>query len=104
MPFSNINANSTIGDGSLINSHVSVHHDCEIGQFVELSPGCRVLGNCKIGNFTTIGSNAVILPKITIGNNVTVAAGAVVTTDVPDNCMVAGIPAIIKKELPPINQ
>ena len=104
MPFSNINANSTIGDGSLINSHVSVHHDCEIGQFVELSPGSRVLGNCKIGNFTTIGSNAVILPKITIGNNVTVAAGAVVTTDVPDNCMVAGIPAIIKKELPPINQ
>ena len=33
-----------------------------------------------------------------IGNNVTIAAGSVVTKDVPDNCMVAGIPAIIKKD------
>lgn len=34
---------------------------------------------------------------IRIGNNVTVAAMAVVTHDVPDNCVVAGIPAKILK-------
>lgn len=34
-----------------------------------------------------------ILPGVTIGNNVVVAAGEVVTKDVPDNCLVAGIPA-----------
>ncbi|MCU0350311.1 MAG: hexapeptide transferase, partial [Flavobacterium sp.] len=32
-----------------------------------------------------------------------VAAGAVVTKDVPSNCMVAGIPAKIKKEIEPLN-
>lgn len=31
--------------------------------------------------------------NIFIGNNVTVAAGAVVTKDIPDNTLVAGVPA-----------
>jgi bifunctional N-acetylglucosamine-1-phosphate-uridyltransferase/glucosamine-1-phosphate-acetyltransferase GlmU-like protein len=40
---------------------------------------------------------------VQIGSNVIVAAGAVVTKDVPDNCMVAGVPAIIKKQLNPLS-
>ena len=40
-----------------------------------------------------------ILPGITIGNNVVVAAGAVVTKDVPDNCVVGGVPARILKNI-----
>jgi sugar O-acyltransferase (sialic acid O-acetyltransferase NeuD family) len=103
MAFSFISANVEIGDGTLINAHASIHHDCVIGKFVEISPGARILGNCDIGNFTTIGANATILPKVTIGSNVVVAAGAVVTADVPDNCMIAGIPAIVKKQLPALS-
>ena len=38
-------------------------------------------------------STVIMEKKIHIGNNVVVAAGAVVTKDVPDNCLVAGIPA-----------
>lgn len=34
---------------------------------------------------------------IFIGNNITVAPNAVVTHDVPDNCIVAGVPAKIIK-------
>ena len=41
--------------------------------------------------------NCTILPGVTIGNNVVVAAGAVVTKDVPDNCVVGGVPAKIIK-------
>lgn len=52
----------------------------------------------KIGNNVWIGGGAVINPGVTIGNNVTVASGAVVTGAVPDNVVVAGVPAkIIKK-------
>lgn len=40
-----------------------------------------------------------ILPGVKIGNNVVVAAGAVVTQDIPDNVLVAGVPAKIKKKL-----
>ncbi|MFM9989048.1 acetyltransferase [Flavobacterium sp.] len=100
MSFTSVNADARIGNGTLINSYSSVHHDCIIGEFVEISPGARVLGNCTIGDFTTIGANATILPKVVIGSNVIVAAGAVVTKNVPSNCMVAGVPAIIKKQLP----
>ena len=46
-----------------------------------------------------IGANATILTGVTIGKNAVVAAGAVVTKDVPDNCMVGGVPAKIIKEI-----
>lgn len=46
-----------------------------------------------------IGANATILPGVTIGENSVVAAGAVVTKDVPNNTVVAGIPAKIIKDI-----
>lgn len=89
----------TIGKGSLINLNCTIGHDVVIGEFVELCPGVSISGNCNIGNQSFIGTNATILPNVSIGENVVVAAGSVVIKDVPDNCMVAGTPAIIKKEL-----
>lgn len=52
-----------------------------------------------IGDDVWIGGNCTIVDGVTIGSNVVVAAGAVVTKDVPDNCVVAGVPARIVKEL-----
>lgn len=52
-----------------------------------------------IGNDVWIGGNVTILPGVTIGNNVVVAAGAVVNRDVPDNCLVGGVPARLIKEI-----
>ena len=46
-----------------------------------------------------IGTNAVILPGVTIGSHAVVAAGAVVTTDVPDNTVVGGVPAKIIRQI-----
>lgn len=92
-----------IKKGVLINLNCTIGHDSTIGKFVEMSPGVHISGNCKIGNFSIIGTNGTILPKISVGENVIVAAGAVVTKNVPDNCMVAGIPAIVKKTFKPLS-
>lgn len=46
-----------------------------------------------------IGAAATILPGVTIGENAVVAAGAVVTTDVPANTVVGGVPANVLKKL-----
>lgn len=89
-----------IKKGALINLNCTIGHDSLIGEFVEMSPGVHISGNCIVGDYSVIGTNATVLPRVTIGKNVIVGAGSVVTKDIPDNCLVVGIPAIIKKELP----
>lgn len=51
----------------------------------------------NIGDNCYISTGVIILAPIDIGNNVTIAAGAVVTKDMPDNAVVAGVPAKIVK-------
>lgn len=46
-----------------------------------------------------IGAGVTILPGVTVGVNSVVAAGAVVSKNVPDNTVVAGVPAIIIKSI-----
>ena len=48
-----------------------------------------------------IGAGATILPGVTIGENSIVGAGAVVTTNVPPNTIVGGIPAKVIKKIEP---
>lgn len=52
-----------------------------------------------IGNDVWMGGNVTICPGVTVGNNVVIAAGAVVAHDVPDNCVVGGVPAVKIKDL-----
>lgn len=47
----------------------------------------------KVGNNVMIGMNSLIMPGITIGDNVIVGAHSVVTRSIPDNTIVAGVPA-----------
>lgn len=87
-----------IGKGVIVYFGSIITHDVIIGDFVEIAPNVTLLGRCSIGKETHIGSNATILPDVNVGEHVVIAAGAVVTKDVPNNCMVAGIPAVIKKQ------
>ena len=47
----------------------------------------------------SIGSGSTILANVTIGENAIVGAGSVVTKDVPDNVIVAGNPARVKRRI-----
>lgn len=51
-----------------------------------------------IGNNVFIGTGAVIRSGKVIGDNVKIGANAVVTHDIPSNCVVGGVPAIIIKD------
>ena len=56
--------------------------------YYEYNSGCiEVMDN------VFIGSNSIILQNVRIGSNVIIAAGSIVTKDVPDNSIVAGVPA-----------
>ena len=92
-----VNRGASIGKHTIVNTNATVDHDCEIGDFVHIAPGATLCGGIKVGKGTLIGANATVLPNCTIGKNVIVGAGAVVTTDLPDNVIVAGVPAKIIK-------
>jgi len=83
----------------LINIGVSISHDCIIKDNVYLSPQVAVSGFVTIESDVFIGTNATIIDNITIGKGAIIAAGAVVTKDVAPYTMVAGCPAVLKKNM-----
>jgi acetyltransferase-like isoleucine patch superfamily enzyme len=46
-----------------------------------------------------LGAGSLILPGVTIGRKAVVAAGAVVTKNVPEMSLVAGVPAVVKRNI-----
>lgn len=51
------------------------------------------VGCIEIGDNVFIGANSTILYNVRIGSNVIIGANSLVTKDIPDNSIVAGIPA-----------
>ena len=85
-----------IGNGVLIGHNVTLatlNHDerPQFRQYIYPKP-------IKIGDNVWVGSNVTILQGITIGNGAIIGANAVVVHDVPENTVVAGVPAkVIRK-------
>ena len=52
-----------------------------------------------IGNDCWLGANVVVCPGVTIGNGCVIGAGSVVTRDIPDNCVAAGVPCRVIREI-----
>lgn len=80
--FATIIAAHSIGENCWINQGVSIGYsnktDCPtIGDNVTFGAGVKVIGSCKVGNNVIIGANAVVVK------------------DIPDNCVVVGVPAYI---------
>jgi len=53
----------------------------------------------SIGDGSWLGHGAVVLPGSRIGKHVVIAANSVVTGVIPDNCVAAGVPARVIKQL-----
>lgn len=86
-------SDTVIGDGTKLDALVHVAHNVIIGRNCELTAGTIIGGSTTIGDTCWTGLNSTLKNKIKIGNKVIVGAGALVIHDVPDEDIVAGVPA-----------
>jgi UDP-3-O-[3-hydroxymyristoyl] glucosamine N-acyltransferase len=86
-------SDTVIGDGTKLDALVHVAHNVIIGRNCELTAGTVIGGSTTIGDTCWTGLNSTLKNKIKIGNKVIVGAGALVIHDVPDEDIVAGVPA-----------
>jgi UDP-perosamine 4-acetyltransferase len=93
MPGSIVNARAALGDNVLVNSGAIVEHDCIVGDHVHVATGARLAGGVTIDEGTLVGLGASVRQGLRIGRHAVIGAGAVVVKDVPDNVVVAGVPA-----------
>jgi acetyltransferase-like isoleucine patch superfamily enzyme len=70
-----------------------VSHHVEVGDYAQLSPGCRLGGRSRVGRRAFIGLGVTVVSGRVVGDDAMVWAGAVVTTDVTPGATVAGVPA-----------
>jgi maltose O-acetyltransferase len=94
-------ARITIGDNCLLAPHVVISSATHPLDAKRRSAGEEYTRPIVIGDNCWIGASATINPGVTIGNNVVIGAGAVVAKDIPDNVVVAGVPAKIIRQLGP---
>lgn len=104
---SSVPASCEIGKGTkfgyggiavVLHARTVIGKNCMIGQGVTIGGKSGWYEVPVIGDNVHISAGARILGPVRIGNNVIIGANAVVVKDVPDNCIVAGIPAKIIKE------
>jgi sugar O-acyltransferase (sialic acid O-acetyltransferase NeuD family) len=88
-----VGAFTEVGEGVIINTGVSIDHNCVIGPYAHIAPGTHLAGCVEIGAHTMLGVGVSVVPGIKIGLGATVGAGAVVIADVPDGQTVVGVPA-----------
>ena len=88
-----IQAESIIGENTIVNTGSIIEHDCIIGKHVHICPGAIISGGCEIGEGAFIGASATVIQGIKIGKDAVIGAGSVVIKDVPGGAIVKGVPA-----------
>lgn len=99
-PFTYVQADSSIGDNTVLLSHVNISHSTNIGK------SCFIAGGATIGAYTTmedfvfVGQGALSISAKTkyIGHHSYIGARSLLTKDIPANVVVAGSPARIVGE------
>ena len=101
-----VNIGAKIGEATMIDMGVIIGGRVQVGKNCHIGAGTVLAGVIEppsakpvvIEDNVVIGANAVVLEGVRVGKGSVVAAGAVVTEDVPENVVVAGMPAKILKQ------
>ncbi|WP_242386452.1 LbetaH domain-containing protein [Phocaeicola sartorii] len=99
-PFTYVQADSVIGDNTVLLSHVNISHNTKIGK------NCFIAGGSTIGAYTTVedfvfvgqGVLSISSKVNNIGHHSYIGAGSLITHDISSESIVVGRPARIFKK------
>jgi sugar O-acyltransferase (sialic acid O-acetyltransferase NeuD family) len=99
MPGATISASVNIGMFTHVNFNSYIAHDCNIDNFVTISPSVNCCGNTEVKEGAFIGAGSIIKQGTKsklryIGVNSKLGMGSSLLTDLPDNKTYAGNPAV----------
>lgn len=107
----NVGKRVFVNQGSYIRPLVTLEDDVSLGPFVRLISDTHAIGHRSrrtgtprkdpivIGQGTWIGAGATVMGGVKVGARSIVAVGSVVNKDVPDNVLVAGVPARVIRHI-----
>ncbi len=87
-PFAYVGTEVDVGFGTIINTGVIVSHNCQLGQYVNLSPGATLAGGVIVNEGALVGMRATVNLYVHIGRRARIGNGATVKADVPDGGVV----------------
>ena len=85
-----------VGENSIINTRVSLDHDCEVGAHAHIAPGATLCGGVCVHDGAFVGSGAVVLPGVIVGYGAIVAAGTILTRNLDRGSTLLGAAARTK--------
>ena len=87
--------------GVFVSGEAVIGKNCNLSQGVTLGQANRGKnkGSPRLGDNVYVGPGAKIVGSVTVGSNVAIGANCVVTSDIPDDSVVVGIPGrVVSKQ------
>ncbi len=88
-----------LGENVFVGPYTGFYTAAHPTDYARRNQGLEWARPIRVGDNCWFGANVSVMPGVTIGSGCVIAAGSVVTTDIPDNSIAAGVPAVVKKKI-----
>lgn len=88
-----VQADTVVGNHSIISTCTIVDHDCRIGNYCHLSVHSCIADGVSIGDGACIGIGSIVTPCVNVGEGVLTGAGSTIISDLAPDGVYVGSPA-----------
>lgn len=91
-----VNTGTKVGKCCILNTNSTIEHDCMISDFTHISPGAVINGGVKIGKHCLIGAGASVRQYLSITDFCLIGAGASIVKNCDSSGIYVGVPGRIR--------